>query len=483
MGYAICFLTLLFLKAYAANEKTINEQDADEYLEKFGYLGKSGSGRQRSLAKTRAVKDFQHFAHLPETGRLDEPTKKAMLAPRCGMVDKQKKTRAGSVSKWEKDVLTWALVKPTSQIDSGRVRWAITQAFAVWNKVIPLNFTEVQAQAGADIQLGFHQGDHGDGSGNKFEGAGGVLAHAFFPSSGVLHFDDGEQWAFEDAAKIRQGGHIDLLSVTIHELGHTLGLPHSDKEEAIMYPWYRAPVVEANGNLKQFQLSRIDIEDIQNIYGPREGATARPPEPIPPNPTSTGAACPLFDAAIAGFDGASYFFPRGSDIGWTKANGVNAPANSATKFYISRRFPGAPSNGITAAVTDRDRNETFLFQGRRVFGYLWKPYTRTFTLKEGFPQDLQNDVSFVPEGAFQVSTGQVILFGGDEFVLWDSSSNYADSKGSVQRQFPGLPSNAKASVPIDEKKLYFLYPASYTLYDFASFSVISTQPLKSLVTC
>lgn len=158
---------------------------------------------------------------------------------------------------------------------------AIRQALDVWSAVVPLNFTEVQS--GADMQFGFSRGDHGDG--NHFDGrsneiccnvlkaiqlthlfVGGVLAHAFYPSHGGLHFDDDEQWAFEDGVKVQQG-YTDLLSVTIHELGHSLGLPHSSEQEAIMYPWYRAPQLDARGNLVQFELSRFDIQDIQNIYG------------------------------------------------------------------------------------------------------------------------------------------------------------------------------------------------------------------------
>jgi len=249
-----------------------------------------------------------------------------------------------------------------------------------------------------------------------------------------------------------------------------------------MYPFYRAPEVEANGNLKQFQLSRFDIQDIQNIYGPREGATTTMLEPTPPGPTSNGAACPRFDAAVTALDGATYFFTRQSDVGWTKAN-IDAPANSATKFYVSRRFPGAPSNGITAAYTDTRDQMTFLLQGRRVFGYSWKSRTMKFTLAEGYPKDLQNDVPFEPEGAFQLAGGQNILFRGNDFVIWDPSSNAVTFQNSVQSQWPDFPANAKASFGASDDKLYCVNAADYSVYDFGSFSVVSTQPLKTLITC
>jgi len=447
-------------------------------------FGRSGGATQRSLATTRAIASFQNFAHLPVTGKLDDATKRKMLAPRCGMVDVARThTRAAYVYKWEKSVLKWALEKPTNQLSAGQVRMAIKQAFEVWSKVIPMNFTEVQANSGADMQFGFGPGEHGDVY--KFDGQGGVLAHAFFPSDGRLHFDDDEKWAFEDAAKIKEGSFTDLLSVTIHELGHSLGLPHSDEEEAIMYPFYRHPELDTNQNIKQFQMSHFDIAAIQDIYGPREGGvTARPPptpEPTPPGPPSTGAVCPRFQAAATSLDGATYFFLNGDNIGWRKAN-VNDAANTATKFYVDRRFPGAPSNGITAAITDKRDQRTFLFQGRRVFAYSWKSSTKSFILDSGFPKDLQNDVPFTPEGAFQLREGHIILHAGDQFVIWDSNANSGSFKNNIS-YFQGLPANVKVSFAVGEDKVYFLNADNYSVYDFKSSKVISTQSLKSLITC
>lgn len=49
--------------------------------------------------------------------------------------------------------------------------------------------------------------------------------------------------------------------MAVHEIGHSLGLDHSKKPEAIMYPTYRY----ADPNT--FRLSADDIRSIQSLYG------------------------------------------------------------------------------------------------------------------------------------------------------------------------------------------------------------------------
>lgn len=142
------------------------------------------------------------------------------------------------------------------------------------------------------------------------------MAHAFYPKDGRIHFDDDEQWAFNDRQKLTDEGYTDLLSVATHELGHSLGLAHSKDQSAVMIPYYVTPK-EAG-----VALGDDDIQRIQQLYGPRRGGrvlatpapTAKPtpkiirpqpqPQPTPKMPRdgdSPSKKCPSkIDAATTG---------------------------------------------------------------------------------------------------------------------------------------------------------------------------------------
>jgi hypothetical protein len=128
--------------------------------------------------------------------------------------------------------------------------------------------TEVSSAASADIVILWAIGDHGDGS--PFDVINGVLAHAFFPPpngpfEGDAHFDDGENWTLD----VRSGSSqpIDLVTVAAHEIGHSLGLGHSQVSGALMAPFY-------NGSHRF--LLQDDIDGIRFLYPPVAPPSADP---------------------------------------------------------------------------------------------------------------------------------------------------------------------------------------------------------------
>ena len=104
----------------------------------------------------------------------------------------------------------------------------------------------------SDLTITFYKGDHGDGS--PFDGPGGILAHAFYPTDGRLHFDADERFSIGAIPN-----YIDLESVAVHEIGHLLGLSHSTVQDAIMYPSIPYGVVKTN-------LQPDDIQGIKALY-------------------------------------------------------------------------------------------------------------------------------------------------------------------------------------------------------------------------
>src|SRR5918993_993500 len=53
-------------------------------------------------------------------------------------------------------------------------------------------------------------------------------------------------------------GTFDFFTVTVHEVGHALGLDHSDHAIDIMYPYYTGERAWASGT---------DVTNIQSLYG------------------------------------------------------------------------------------------------------------------------------------------------------------------------------------------------------------------------
>ncbi|KDR14087.1 50 kDa hatching enzyme-like isoform X2 [Zootermopsis nevadensis] len=211
---------------------------------------------------TEAVADFQQFVGLESTGLMDEATHEMMTKPRCGMKDRHDFDEEYSRSKryttldgvWGNYNLTYMIQMypdlPTSAVDE-----EVERAAAVWAAVTKFRFRPATNNELADIRITFASRDHGDGM--PFDGRGMVVAHAFPPPSGKLHFDIAEEWT------IRCYEGQNLFHTAVHEFGHILGLGHSDILASVMFPY-------AKGYNPNFTLHEDDIKGIQVLYGVKE---------------------------------------------------------------------------------------------------------------------------------------------------------------------------------------------------------------------
>jgi len=161
----------------------------------------------------------------------------------------------------------------TDQIPAVTARAEIERALREWTRYADFSLSPSQEQGAArTFDFAFLRGAHGDSY--AFDGPGGSLAHTFYPNppnpepiAGDLHLDWSEPW--------RTGANVDLFSVVLHEIGHALGLGHSDRPGAVMYPYYRLTA----------GLSNDDIAGIQALYGAVSSTPApAPPPPPPPAP-------------------------------------------------------------------------------------------------------------------------------------------------------------------------------------------------------
>ncbi|NOQ75154.1 MAG: matrixin family metalloprotease [Crocinitomix sp.] len=146
--------------------------------------------------------------------------------------------------------LTYHFENGTPDIAGAGEEVIVENAMAEWVLHAGLTFTETGTVGLANsIDISWASGDHGDG--NAFDGPSGTLAHAYYPQyGGEMHFDEAETWT-------TGGGGIDLFAVAVHELGHALGLAHSDNGSAVMAPYYAGAITGLHSD---------DIAGIQALY-------------------------------------------------------------------------------------------------------------------------------------------------------------------------------------------------------------------------
>jgi len=218
--------------------------------------------------------------------------------------------------------LAYVFSKLPTRFDSATAQSEIRRAMAEWSKVIQIGWQPATNSLGTKtVNILFAAGAHGDSY--PFDGLSGILSHTFYPAppnpepvAGDMHFDDSESW--------HAGANTDLFSVALHELGHALGLGHSDDPTAVMYPYYRMVTT----------LADPDKTAILTLYAAQTSTTVPPPSGSPLTLTMNGVASTT-TASSVDLSGSAAGGAGTIVVTWTSSGGGSgAAAGSASAWTI-----------------------------------------------------------------------------------------------------------------------------------------------------
>ncbi|XP_072050841.1 stromelysin-2-like [Amphiura filiformis] len=384
---------------HVARRSVTNKQEAMSYLKKYNHMSESGGDSDLYDALT----SFQIMTNITVTGEMNSETMAMMSKDRCGVKDnmgmsnKMRRRRYDAMNRWPEDEITWRVSSVTDNLSRRDIVDTLERALSLWAEHSGLTFTQItDLDAPVDFNIEFKAGDHGDGpnQGLIFDGRGNVLAHTFFPSgnpepslAGDIHFDRAEYFTLNS----RHG--TNFFQLALHELGHSLGLGHSDNMDAVMAPFSK----EYTPN---YSLHPDDIAGIRYLYG--QGGR-KPDYTMAPNPGNP--RCPDgLDAMVGTKDGWVFAF-RGRWVWSLDKKGILG----GWPMPIADIFSGLPDN-IDAALFFKE--QFHFFKGRHVFIFTIKfAFIGRFPIDKywkGVPDDI--DAAFHWSG-----NGKIYFIKGTEY--------------------------------------------------------------------
>ncbi|CAF1085149.1 unnamed protein product [Adineta steineri] len=473
---------------------------AKEFLNRFGYIKLNDSSVHISPSIVRA---FQRFVGLNQTGIIDELTWQKMREPRCGNKDLRRIQRRKRFilqgSRWpSNEPLTFRIVKYPTTFPQQFVDTELTKALKLWSTSSSLEFEHRKLKKQdelkpnhldrkTDIRISFEIGDHGDTE--PFDGPGNVLGHAFFPQyGGDAHFDNDEYWT----TKSTDG--VNLFQVAAHEFGHSLGLEHSNKPEAIMAPFFK-------GYTPNFTLQEDDIRAIQALYGGKPSKSysslsstnietyqpvAKQMAPSVKSLKKNSALCldPKFDA-ITIIDDDTYIF---------KDNLVYRRSKSSLDIDYPRPIRdvfGRWEGGIWQTLPDHI-DTSLLWPNQQIFFFKDKYYWKTirFQLQTGYPRLISDGFRGLDEQHF--FTGHLdaaFVYSGDnhtyfikDAMIWRLNMNM-EFISSIDIDYPQFVSNwlhigdkITSALQWINGRTYFFSHQFYYRYDHINHHIDDSYP-------
>uniref|UniRef100_A0A1I7YZX5 ZnMc domain-containing protein n=1 Tax=Steinernema glaseri TaxID=37863 RepID=A0A1I7YZX5_9BILA len=433
------------------NAHLAGEDKVATYLASFGYLNVTSTHLAKEDIQYALLK-FQSFMGIPKTGSVDDAVRKKMLESRCGLADELPPQDRRPI--WHKPILTWNISSFSDQLSEGETREAIHRAFSAWEKALPMNFLEISQGRNADIVIGFAE--------RKPKESRDITGTSAAETNGarILLWND-QEWSYLDRQSAPEA--TDLYHVLLHEIGHVLGMEHSQDKSSIMYPTFAS---------KKKDIGHVDVENVRKLYGVLHGTAQGVP-----GSTEKERKCPKkLDAVTQAANQQTFVFLNNNYWRFKNQKVIQGP------LPISQAFPNGPSF-VNVSVTTKGL--TVLIEERTIYGYTWDEHSGVFRA-DNFPKMLHDRVLFFPEAAFPLSNGSVVLLSDDVFATYDLWKNVPTNLNDKRVFYPNLPDELRSGIPQKEESdsAYWMFTEDTVYsYDNVIQKVTSKTPLSLYFSC
>jgi hypothetical protein len=274
--------------------------------------------------------------------------------------------------------LTYYIANAPGSLSQATVDDAITNALSAWSAVVDITFTET-SQPNRVNSLDF--------SFRAIDGAGSTLAAAYLPDdvsrarvAGDVRFDASEEWEVGNALGASA---VDLVHAAVHEIGHALGLNHSEVAGSVM-----AATVSSNRSFTG--LSAADVQSIRALYAPANSAMATP----------------TIDTTIS----STIILPRILGVGSIRSNGIGRTA--VVVGFAGPMDPGRVTDLGIYHLANIRMGRRLASRSVRVVAASYDPesYSVTLTLKRPFKA---GKLQLRVDAAGVVAADGASLVGGD----------------------------------------------------------------------
>lgn len=293
---------------------------------------------------------------------------------------------------------------------------------------------------------------------SKFDGIGGILGHSDFPRSDnsliEIHIDSDENWYIgtDDNTPENQ---TNLYAVLIHEIGHALGIAHSNDRNSIMFAFYSGDKLE---------LGNDDINAIQSLYGSPTVNNQPTTSPIKPNPLEP-ELCELNNVETFLIVNQIMYIFYEKWVWMISLSDMNIPKPQLITDWLLFLPPDFKN---ISTLYQRPSGEIVFFINNLIYMIKFP----SLMLVSGYPKQISTlgiTSNARIHTAVNTYTGQTFIFYNDIYYMeLDECQFVAKSYGMISRKFPGVPPNMKSAFRYSNGMLYFF--KDNTVFEFNEFT-------------